>query len=132
MEYIAYYLVAASLFAAIDLIWLGVIAKNFYRSQLGTLFTDKVVKTPAILFYSLYIGGLCYFGLRPAIDASSAFVALYSGGLFGLLAYATYDLTNWATLKNWPSKLSVIDVLWGTLLTGLVTMFTYFIAVKVL
>lgn len=128
MNYIYYFVVAAAVFAIIDLVWLGYIAKSFYRKQLGSLFVKKVVTGPAIAFYTLYIVGLLFFALRPALDNDSGATALLYGGLFGLIAYATYDLTNWATLKNWPPKLAVVDIVWGAFLTAVTTYITFIVA----
>jgi len=126
MHYLGYFLLAAAIFAVIDLIWLGLVAKKFYRNQLGSLFTDKVLVTPAAVFYSLYIIGVIYFALNPALESENISVAVRNGALFGLITYATYDLTNWATLKNWPgAKLSVVDILWGTILTALTTVISF-------
>ena len=118
MDYVFYFLICAALFAGIDLIWLGKVAKKFYRDQMGDLFVKKVVAGPAIAFYCLYIIGLLFFCLRPALANDSLLTAIGYGSLFGLIAYATYDLTNWATTQNWPPKLAVIDMLWGGVLSG--------------
>lgn len=132
MDYVYYFVVAGALFLIFDLLWLGYVAKNFYRTQLGKLFVKKVVTGPAIVFYVLYICGLLFFALRPALDAGSGADAFVYGGLFGLIAYATYDLTNWATLKNWPPKLAVVDIIWGTILTATTTYITFLIAQNLL
>ncbi len=129
MDYVLYFIIAAAIFAIIDLVWLGVVAKNFYRNQLGSLFAKKIKLWPAVVFYALYIVGLLYFGVQPAIEDDSAMTALRNGALFGLFAYATYDFTNWATLEKWPgAKLSIVDTLWGTILTASTTVLTFFIS----
>ena len=127
MDHIFHFLVAALVFAGIDLVWLGVIAKKFYRQQMGKLFASKIVAAPAILFYAMYIFGVLFFALNPALEESSIQTALINGGLFGLIAYATYDLTNWATTENWPPKLAVVDMLWGAILTATTTTVVFLI-----
>ncbi|GGX72344.1 membrane protein [Litorimonas cladophorae] len=110
-------------FFVIDLIWLGVVAKSFYSSQLGELMADSPKWGVAIGFYLLYVVGIVIFAARPALmsDAGlggSILTAAIYGGLFGFFCYATYDLTNLATLKGWPVKMVAIDIVWGTVLTG--------------
>jgi uncharacterized membrane protein len=109
----------------IDLIWLGIIAKNLYQRQIGHLMADQVNWFAAILFYLLFIGGLVFFVLMPAVDAGSLGKAILYGALFGFITYATYDLTNLATLKNWPWQITVIDLSWGTFLGMSTSLFSY-------
>jgi len=125
--WIRIYLVAVVVFFAIDLVWLGVVAQRFYQNQIGFLLSPKVNWTAAILFYLLYIIGLLYFALRPALLNNSWQTALFSGALFGFFTYATYDLTNLATLKDWPLLVTVVDLMWGTTLGALVSTVTYLI-----
>lgn len=124
MLFIKLYLTAFLSFMMIDLLWLGVIASHFYREQIGFLMTDDIRWGAAILFYALYILGLVIFVIHPAIEKASWSHALIYGALFGLVCYATYDLTNLATLKNWPIKLSIVDLAWGTFVTGATAMIT--------
>jgi uncharacterized membrane protein len=105
-------------FFAIDLLWLGLVARGFYRSQIGFLLADRTNWLAAGLFYFFYLVGLSYFVLYPALAKGSWQSALLNGLLFGFMAYMTYDLTNLATLKSWPVLLTVVDITWGTLLTG--------------
>lgn len=112
-------------FMAIDLIWLGVIAKNLYSKYLGYIMTDKVNWGAAILFYVLFIIGLLFFVISPALDKNSWTYALGAGALYGLLTYATYDLTNLATLKDWPITITVIDMIWGTTLAALTSIISF-------
>lgn len=121
------YLLTTVVFFAIDMLWLGLIAKNLYRRYLGSFLSDTVNWTAAIIFYLLFIAGIFYFAILPAVEKNSLGKALLSGALLGFLAYATYDLTNLATLKNWPLPIVLIDMAWGAVLTGLVSMAGYHI-----
>jgi uncharacterized membrane protein len=115
------YIATAILFFAIDILWLGVIAKNFYNKYLGRFFRERVNWTAASLFYSLYILGIMIFAILPGISSASLSRTVILGVLYGLFTYATYDLTNLATLKDWPLKIVVVDILWGMVLCGLVS-----------
>lgn len=126
-ESIKLYLIAAPIFFAIDIVWLSVFAKNFYRTQLGSLLTDKINWTAAIIFYLLFIAGLIIFAIAPAVRENSLQKAILLGGLFGFFAYATYDLTNLATTKNWPFTLSIVDMIWGTVLSATVCSLTFLV-----
>ena len=108
------FLIALPVFFAIDMIWLGVIAKGFYREQLGPLMRGEVNWVAAVVFYLIFIIGLVVLVIGPATDAGSWSQALVRGGLFGLVSYATYDLTNLATLKGWSRRLALLDIAWGT------------------
>lgn len=115
------YFLTLVVFFVIDMIWLGVVAKGFYRRYLGPLMTSKVNWASAVLFYLLFIVGLMVFVIRPALAAGVPLQALFYGALFGLISYATYDLTNLATLKDWPVAVTVIDLIWGMVLGGTVS-----------
>ena len=114
----------------IDFIWLGYVAKKLYYDEIGALLLDKPNMTAAVLFYVIYVIGIVAFAINPAIEKSSWQYALGYGALFGLIAYATYDLTNLATLKGWSTKIVVIDMAWGAVLTGTVAVATYWIVTK--
>ncbi len=120
-KYIQLYLVVLASFFVIDMIWLGLVAKKFYRDQLGFLMREKVNWPAAIIFYLLFIVGLVFFVVSPALGQDSWFYALWTGAFFGLICYATYDLTNLATLKNWPLKVTVVDLAWGSVLSALLS-----------
>ena len=120
-QMIILYLITLAVFFVIDMIWLGAVAKGFYRKHLGDLLTPKVNWGAALLFYLLFIAGLLIFAVRPALAQGAPLQALLLGALFGLIAYATYDLTNLATLKDWPVVVTVVDLAWGTTLGGLVS-----------
>jgi uncharacterized membrane protein len=104
------------LFFLIDMVWLGLIAKGFYRKHLGEMLSPRVNWPAAILFYLLFILGVVVFVVRPMTIQNAPLNALALGALLGLLCYATYDLTNLATLKDWPLVVTVIDLIWGTVL----------------
>ncbi len=124
------YLIALPVFFAIDMIWLGLVAKNFYKNQIGFLMRPDINWVAAIIFYLLFIVGLVLFAITPAIEKGSWMYALLFGALFGFFTYATYDLTNLATLKDWPLMVSLVDMMWGVVLGALVSLITYFIAGK--
>ena len=112
------YLIALPVFFAIDMVWLGLIAKGFYRRQIGFLMREGVNWPAAVIFYLLFILGLVVFVVAPAVDDGSWLRALLYGALFGLIAYATYDLTNLATLRDWPLPVTLVDLAWGAVLGG--------------
>jgi uncharacterized membrane protein len=124
------YLIALPIFFLVDMIWLGVIAKNFYKNQIGFLMKPDVNWTAAIIFYLLFLVGVVLFVIEPALEKKNLMFALSRGALFGLITYATYDLTNLATLKDWPLKVVVVDMIWGALLPGTVCGSSYWIANK--
>ena len=116
------YLLTLLVFFLIDMVWLGLVAKNFYRRYLGDMLSPKVNWPAAILFYLLFIAGLLLFVIEPA--QGRALQALWKGAFFGLIAYATYDLTNQATMKDWPLLVTVVDLVWGTVLGAAVSFFS--------
>jgi len=115
------YLITLTVFFLIDLVWLGAVAKGFYRRHLGTMMSQKVIWPAAILFYLLFIAGLLVFVVQPALARGEPFQAFLFGALFGLISYATYDLTNLATLKDWPLVVTIVDLAWGAGLGGAVS-----------
>lgn len=104
----------------LDGLWLGFIARGFYRRHLGFLMSDQINWGAAIVFYALYAIGLTVFVVQPSIEDASVGTALWRGALFGLVAYATYDLTNQATLKGWPFIVTAVDLGWGMMLSAAV------------
>ena len=110
------YVISFVAFFAIDLFWLGIIAKNLYQNQIGHLLKTDVNWIAAIIFYLVFIVGLVLFVLMPAVEKGNLWRAVLFGALFGFITYATYDLTNLATLKDWPIQLTFIDLAWGTFL----------------
>lgn len=127
MSYIKLFIIAFLVFFIVDLIWLGLIAKNFYQTEIGHLLAPSPNWTAAIIFYVLYIIFLIIFAIGPATASSSLGHAMLYGALFGFITYATYDLTNLATLKDWPLLVTVVDVMWGTTLGFTVSTLTYLI-----
>ena len=123
--------IALPVFFAIDMTWLGLVAKNFYAKQIGFLMRPDIYWAAAILFYLLFIVGLVLFVIMPAMEKHSWTSALAFGALFGLITYATYDLTNLATLKDWPLLVTIVDLTWGAVLAGSVSTVTYFVASKI-
>ncbi len=128
--FIKLYLIALSVFFAIDMVWLGLVAKNFYAKQIGFLMTKTPNWIAAIIFYLLFIIGLVVFVISPALEQKSWLHALAFGALFGLITYATYDLTNLATIKNWPLLVTIVDLVWGSVLSALVSILSFLIARK--
>lgn len=106
------------LFLAIDALWLGIVAREFYAAQIGERLRDQPNLVAAALFYFGYAGSIVYFAVRPGLDAVSSKVAARNGAFLGLTAYGTYELTNLATLPDWPMTMAVVDMLWGAVLTG--------------
>ena len=121
------YLVALGVFLAMDMTWLLVIAKDLYAKHLGYLMSKTPNLAAAGIFYLLFVVGLVVFVLEPAIKNNSLVEALWRGALFGLIAYATYDLTNLATIKDWPLLITIIDLIWGAVLSGSVAVVSYWL-----
>ena len=127
IQIIYIYLLTIPAFFLIDMIWLGLVATKFYKSQIGFLL-GPVNWPAAIIFYLLYIVGIIVFAIYPALQADSFARAVILGAAFGFFAYATYDLTNLSTLKDWPILLTVVDIIWGTVLTASVAAASFFLA----
>jgi uncharacterized membrane protein len=125
------FLIALPVFCAIDMVWLVVVAKNFYKEQIGFLMRPDINWLAAIIFYLLFITGLIVFVITPAMVRQSWVHALLYGALFGLVTYATYDLTNLATVKDWPLLVTVVDLVWGSVLAASVSVITYLIANRI-
>ncbi|MDA4847686.1 DUF2177 family protein [Hoeflea poritis] len=116
--FIKAYLFTAVVFFVIDYLWLAYIAGGFYRSQLGSYMLDQPRLGVAAVFYILYVAGIVVFAVLPALKEQSLLTALLLGALLGLVAYGTYDVTNYATLRDWPLAVVVVDIAWGTALTA--------------
>lgn len=124
------YLIALPVFLAIDMVWLTLVAKNFYAKQIGYLLSKNPNLLAAFIFYLIFIAGLVFFVIIPALDRKMWLEALLAGAFFGLVTYATYDLTNLATIKDWPITVTIVDLIWGMVLSASVSVITYFIASK--
>lgn len=123
--------ITAPLILIFDLLWLGLIMPGFYRANLGHLMSSSIGWGAAIVFYALYAVGLAYFVIQPAVGSLSLMRALLVGAFFGLIAYGTYDLSNQATLRDWPLIVTVVDMLWGMFLSGAASAIAYLLATKV-
>ncbi|MGM0482893.1 MAG: DUF2177 family protein [Patescibacteria group bacterium] len=130
--FIKLFLIAFVVFLIIDLIWLGVIARGVYAEEIGFLMKKDVNWQAALIFYVIFVAGLVLFVINPAVASASFLNALIFGAVFGLVTYSTYDLTNLSVLKDWPLKITVIDIIWGTVLASSVSVVTYYIAIKFL
>jgi uncharacterized membrane protein len=126
-DFIVRFVIAGLIFALIDAIWLTLVANKFYKSQIGSLLREKPNMIAATLFYLIYLIGLLVFVINPSLVTDNWRQALGLGALFGFVAYATYDLTNLATLKGFPTKLVIVDLIWGTVVTAVVSVSTFYI-----
>lgn len=127
MAWVRDWLITFVVFLVIDMIWLGVIARDFYQNQVGHLLAERTNWAAALLFYALYIVGMLFFVIHPALSQASWREALFVGLAFGAVTYMTYDLTNLATLEGWPLPLAVVDILWGAFLGGSTSLVSYFL-----
>ncbi|MBN2202168.1 DUF2177 family protein [bacterium] len=123
--YLKLYAITFAAFFVIDMVWLGLVAKGFYRKHLGYLMAPEVNWPAAIIFYMLFIAGLLVFVVVPGLKAGSLAAMVLRGALFGLITYATYDLTNLATIKNWPLTVTLVDMVWGAVLSTLTSLAGY-------
>lgn len=128
MSYVAAYVGALIVFCALDYIWLTIVAKDFYQMQMGDLMAIQVKMLPAVTFYLLYLVGLVVFAISPALREQSWVVAASLGLLLGLIAYASYDLTNMATLKEWSISLTLVDIAWGACVSAIAAVAGFFAA----
>jgi len=123
--YLKLYLLTVPVFFAIDMVWLGLVAKTFYRNRLESLLRAEVNWRAALAFYFIYIAGILLFAVVPNLDRRSLARCILWGGLFGFFTYATYDLTNLATLKEWPLSVVIVDIVWGVVLCSTVSASSY-------
>lgn len=129
-EFLLRFLIAGGVMGVLDALWLMFVANKFYKSQIGNLLLDKPNMVPAIIFYVIYVVGVVAFVIAPALEKGSLVHAVGYGALFGLVAYATYDLTNLSTLKGFTSKVVIVDLLWGAFITAAVAGIAYLILHK--
>jgi len=130
MQQIINYFITFFIFLLVDSFWLLYVAKELYSKNIGHLLAKNVNLWSAGLFYLLNIIGIMIFALNPALQKNSILMAFIYGAFYGFFTYSTYDLTNLATLKDWPVLITVIDILWGTFLTSMVTGISYYIIRK--
>lgn len=127
VQFLKLYGATGAVLFACDLVWLGVVAKDFYRRYLPTLLRTDVRWGPGLLFYLLYVAALIVFVLQPALERQSLGRAMVLGAFFGLTAYATYDLTSLALIRDFPTLVAVVDIAWGTVLTAVVSAAGYMV-----
>jgi uncharacterized membrane protein len=130
MTYLITYIVTAIVFLGLDALWLGVIAKDYIFSLLSDHIKDQPNFGIAAAFYAVYVVGIIIFAIKPALEVQQLSTAFLYGALFGFFCYATYELTNYSTLKNWPAQMVVMDIAWGTLLTSLAAAAGYYAKFK--
>jgi uncharacterized membrane protein len=119
------YLVAAVVFLALDLVWLSLVAQDLYEHFLGDLLADSPNAAAAFVFYAIFVAGLVYFVIAPAVEEQSARTALVRGAAFGFVTYATWDLTSLAVIEDFPVGIVPIDMAWGTFVAAAVSTATY-------
>ena len=124
-------LIASLIFLIIDVIWLSFATKSFYRPLIGSLLADKPVMWAAALFYILYVFGMALVVIQPCIDSESIFKTIYTGFVFGLVAYGTYNLTNMAVLNGWSPTVTFVDMFWGGSLTAVSATTGLYLAKKI-
>jgi uncharacterized membrane protein len=122
------YLAMTAAFLAVDLIWLGIVAKNFYHDQIGHLMKATPDWPAALIFYALFIVGIMVFAVLPHYEKGTLYDTLLYGALFGFFTYMTYELTNYAVLKDWPLTIVFVDIVWGIVLSAVVSLAGYFVA----
>jgi uncharacterized membrane protein len=123
--YLKLYSATLVAFFAIDMVWLGLVARTVYRKYLGFLMAPNPNWLAAIIFYLLFIVGLLVFVVVPGLADNSLKTTLLRAALFGLITYATYDLTNLATVKDWPLTITIVDLIWGTALSVMVSYISF-------
>ena len=131
-QFMKLYAIAVPVFFLIDLLWLGLIAKPFYDRHLGYILREKVLWGAAIIFYLFFLMGLVFFAVAPAVHSGSFRKAVMLGIFFGFITYQTYELTNYALVRDWPFIVVVVDIAWGMVLSALVSGITYLIYTKFL
>ena len=127
MQFLSLYALAIPVFFVLDMLWLGVVARDFYQARLAHLM-GEVQWGAAILFYLIFLVGLTFFAIWPNVNAAHLWQPFLYGALFGFFTYATYDLTNLATLRDWPLSVVIVDMLWGTVLGGTVATVTVWVS----
>ena len=131
LVHVVAYLATAFVFLVLDFLWLTRVASGFYRERLGGLLLEQPNFAAAGAFYVIYVAGIVYFAVSPALQAGSWTTALMAGAVLGLVAYGTYDLSNLATLRNWSLTLTIVDMIWGAALTAIAATAGYQAAARV-
>jgi uncharacterized membrane protein len=121
LKWLARFGIVFAAFLAVDMVWLVFVARKFYVKQIGFLMREPVNFVAAFVFYIIFVAGILFFVLQPALEKDSLAQAALAGAFFGLVTYATYDLTNLSTVKDWPLLVTVVDLAWGTTLSLLVS-----------
>ncbi len=124
------YFITLPILLAIDMVWLGLVAKGFYAEKIGYLMKSEISWLPAILFYIMFAVAIVFFVLVPNMSASWVRVLL-TGAFLGFVAYGAYDLTNHATIREWPLAMTLVDMIWGAVLSGVTSLLTFLVAKKI-
>ncbi len=127
MNFLKIYLIAFVVFLIVDAIWLTFVANQFYKKHIGFLMKATPNYIAAAVFYLIFIVGLVFFVIQPAVNSGDVGRLVLSAALFGFITYATYDLTNLATIKDWPLIVTVVDLAWGTVLSTTISVATYYL-----
>lgn len=130
MKWIIAYVAAAIVFGVLDSFWLRWAADNLYRPVIGEILADQFRMGPALAFYTIYIAGMVYFGVRPGLESGNVLLALLNGALVGGLCYATFDFTSQAVMKTWAWHISLADIAWGTFATGVASAAACWVTLK--
>lgn len=131
LYYLKQYLITLVIFLGIDAIWLGFVAKGFYSKYIGHVMAENPNFIAAGIFYLINIIGILIFCVNPALQKHSLITAVILGALYGLFTYATYDLTNLATIKDWPLIVTIVDIIWGIVLTSTVAAISFILISKI-
>ena len=131
-EFLKVYLLTFIVFMVIEGIWLTLVAKDFYKKEIGYIMSKSPKILPTILFSLIFVFGLVFFVINPALAKDSWSYALLAGSILGLISYSTYDLTNHAALEGWPLKVTIVDLLWGLSMSAMVSSITFFISLNAL
>ena len=126
-EFLKVYLITFVVFMVIEGIWLAVVAKDFYKKEIGYIMSKSPKILPTLIFSLVFVFGLVFFVINPALAKDSWSYALLAGSILGLVSYSTYDLTNHAALEGWPLKVTIVDLLWGLSMSAMVSTITFFI-----
>ncbi len=125
MELVRNYFIALAVFLLIDMVWLLVLSKKLYSEKLGYIMAKNPNLSAALIFYMIFIAGLMFFVIQPSLAAGNWQHAMYAGLFFGLVTYATYDLTNLATIKDWPISITIIDLIWGSFISAATALISF-------